>query len=132
MKVTKEKLQKIIQEELSTMQQEGEIDEGFLDRLLGKDKRSTEFVSDEEVKNIINNVINSISELVRTASRQDNRILADKAAELKRTAMSLSAFATPSGTNMPPNPEEFGRDTRKDPRLSSRSIGESSKRKVSK
>jgi hypothetical protein len=132
MKVTKEKLQKIIQEELATMQQEGEIDEGFLDRLLGKDKRSTEFVSDEEVKDIISKVINSISDLVRTASRQDNRILADKAADLKRTAMSLSAFATPSGTNMPPKPEDFGRDTRTGPRIRARSIGESSKRKVSK
>jgi len=113
MKITKEKLQKIIQEELTTIQQEGDLDEGFMDRLLGKDKKSTEFVSDEEVKNIINNVINSISELVRTASRQDNRILADKAADLKRTAMSLSSFATPSGTNMPPKPGEFGRDQRK-------------------
>ena len=124
MKITKEKLQKIIQEELTSIQQEGDLEEGFMDRLLGKDKRSTEFVSDEEVKNIINNVINSISELVRTASRQDNRILADKASDLKRTAMSLSAFATPSGTNMPPNPEKFGRDDRPDARSHKRPTGE--------
>ena len=123
MKITKEKLQKIIQEELASIQQEGDLEEGFMDRLLGKDKRSTEFVSDEEVKNIINNVINSISELVRTASRQDNRMLADKASDLKRTAMSLSAFATPSGTNMPPKPEEFGRDDRPDARSRARAPG---------
>jgi hypothetical protein len=132
MKLTKQQLQKVIQEELAAMQQEGELEEGFLDRLFGKDKRSTEFVSDEEVKSVINNVINSITDLVRTASRQDNRKLADKAAELKRTAMSLSVLSTPSGTNMPPKPEEFGIDTRSDPRPSSRAIGESSKRKVSK
>ena len=124
MKITKEKLQKIIQEELTSIQQEGDLEEGFMDRLLGKDKRSTEFVSDEEVKNIINNVINSISELVRTASRQDNRMLADKASDLKRTAMSLSAFATPSGTNMPPNPKEFGTDNRKPARIRARGTGE--------
>lgn len=124
MKITKEKLQKIIQEELTSIQQEGDLEEGFMDRLLGKDKRSTEFVSDEEVKNIINNVINSISELVRTASRQDNRMLADKAADLKRTAMSLSAFATPSGTNMPPKPGELPADKRQPDRLRRRPTGE--------
>ncbi len=102
MKLTKQQLQKIIQEELETMQQEGELDEGFLDRLFGKDKRSTEFVTDQEVKDVIGKVINSISELVRTASRQENAKLADKAAELKRTAMELSSLAIPVGKDLPP------------------------------
>jgi len=130
-KYTKQEIQKIIQEELSAAIKEGELDEGFLDRLFGKDKRSTEFVTDQEVKDIINKVINSISDLVRTASRQENRLLADKAAELKRTAMALSSLAVPTGTNLPPNPEQFGKDTRTDPRIRSRAIGES-KRKSSK
>lgn len=139
MKVTKEKLQKIIQEELAAMQQEGELEEGFLDRLFGKDKRSNEFVSDEEVKSVINNVINSITDLVRTASRQDNRNLADKAAELKRTAMSLSALSTPSGNTELPDPVEFTKGTPKLPssidrggRLARQRKLSESKRKASK
>ena len=90
MEFTKEQLRKIIQEEFQISIEEGEIDEGFLDRLFGKDKRSTEFVTGREVKDVVNKVINSISELVRIASRQGDMRLADKAAELKRQAMSLS------------------------------------------
>ena len=108
MKLTKQQLQKVIQEELAAMQQEGELDEGFLDRLFGKDKRSTEFVSGQEVKDVVNNVINSISELVRIASRQGDMGLADKAAELKRMAMSLPVQEVPVGKDLPPSDFKTG------------------------
>ena len=36
MKVSREKLQQIIQEELEQMMDEGEVDEGFLDRMGAK------------------------------------------------------------------------------------------------
>lgn len=108
MKVTKEELQKIIQEELSSAIKEGDLDEGFLDRLFGKDKRSTEFVTAQEVKDVINNVINSISELVRVSSRQGDMGLADKAAELKRMAMSLPVQEVPAGKDLPPSDFKTG------------------------
>jgi hypothetical protein len=108
MKLTKQQLQKVIQEELAAMQQEGELEEGFLDRLFGKDKRSTEFVSGQEVKDVVNNVINSISELVRVSSRQGDMGLADKAAELKRMAMSLPVQEVPAGKDLPPSDFKTG------------------------
>ena len=115
MEFTKEQLRKIIQEEFQISIEEGEIDEGFLDRLFGKDKRSTEFVTGREVKDVVNKVINSISELVRIASRQGDMRLADKAAELKRQAMSLSVQEVPSGNAKMPNPEEFSKGSAKLP-----------------
>lgn len=108
MNLTKEQLQKIIQEELAIALQEGELEEGFLDKLLGKDKRSTEFVTGKEVKDLLTNVINSISELVRTASRQGDMGLADKAAELKRQAMSLITQEVPAGNELPPKDFKTG------------------------
>jgi hypothetical protein len=101
MKVSKEQLREIIKEELNELQKEGEIEEGFLDFLSGKGSSDFGgFVTDEQVKEKVNTVVNSLADLVRTASKQENPRLADKAAQLKQDAMGLSVMATPKGPKM--------------------------------
>jgi hypothetical protein len=131
MKVTKQELQKIIKEEFNAMTVAGDLEEGFLDKLLGKQPRFDDFVTDGDVKNVLNKAISALTDLVRIASRQENKALTDKAAELKRQAMSLSSMSTPAGSNMPPKPGEFPLG-RTPPRIRDRAPFSENKKKPSK
>ncbi len=100
MKVSKEQLQKIIQEELAAMQQEGELDEGFLDKLLGKgDSQFGDFVSDEEVKNKIDSVQTALGKLHNAASKQENRPLTNLVSAVSDQVTQMYSNITPRGSS---------------------------------
>jgi hypothetical protein len=113
MKISKEQLKQIIKEELSQAIKEGDLEEGFLDKLLGRSKSSKEFVTPEEIRDLITKAINSLGDLVRVASQQDNTKLADEAARIKRDVMSLSSLEVPRGTGEMPNPQDFSGDAKR-------------------
>lgn len=78
MKISKQQLQKIIQEELAIMQEEGELEEGFLDKLIGKgDSSFTGFITDKDVKSKVDGVQTALGKLHNVASKQENRPLTD-------------------------------------------------------
>lgn len=98
MKITKEQLQKVIQEELTAMQQEGELDEGFLDKLLGKSSgQFGDFVSSEEVKSKIDSVQSALGKLHNAASKQENRPLTDLVNSVSNQVTQMYSSITPKG-----------------------------------
>lgn len=99
MKVTKEQLQKIIQEELTTMQQEGEVDEGIFDKLLGRGDKFGDFVSDEEVKSKIDSVQAALGKLHNIASKQENRPLTNLVSAVSNQVSQMYSNITPKGSS---------------------------------
>lgn len=78
MKVSKEQLKKIIQEELSAAIQEGELEEGFMDWLRG----TNEIPSDNDIKSKLDNVKSSLKGLYNTAGKAGDYILSNFAKKM--------------------------------------------------
>ena len=114
MKVTKQQLKQIIEEELSQAVQEGELDEGFLDKLLGRgDSKFGEFVTSDEIQSLILKIQKDLGKLAGAAARQGNKQLYLKASDMSKHVDSLRTLSTPKGTGEMPNPADFTGDPRR-------------------
>ena len=109
MKLTKEQLQKIIQEELAIAIEEGELEEGFLDRLFGKeDTKITGFVSDEDIKSKLDDVQRALGKLLNTAARQENGELVKLVKPISDQIAKMYSMAVPKGKELPPSDFKTG------------------------
>lgn len=80
------------------MQQEGELDEGFLDKLLGKSSgQFGDFVSSEEVKSKIDSVQAALGKLYNAASKQENRQLTNLINLVSNQVAQMYSNITPKG-----------------------------------
>lgn len=98
MKITKQQLQKIIQEELSAMQQEGDLEEGVFDRLFGRSSEFSDLAStgktkeEQELSSEIINAQNSLKQVARIAANKNPELntmalsLADKLSDMSKLA----------------------------------------------
>lgn len=100
MKITKEELQKIIKEELDAMTSTGELEEGFLDKLLGKQPRFGDFVTDDDVKNKLDVVQKNLGVLRGLASKQDNKELGLQVTKISNDVADLYSKTTPRGPQL--------------------------------
>jgi hypothetical protein len=101
--VSKEQLIQIIKEELSQAVQEGEIDEGFLDKLLGKGDSPedlTDFVSDEKVKAQVDKAESAVRQLYLMAGKQGNPNLRDLAKDTLIKVQQMPSMISPKGPAM--------------------------------
>jgi len=109
MKITKQELQKIIKEELDAMTEAGELEEGFFDKLLGKQPRFGDFVTDDDVKKKLDIVQKSLGDLLGVASRQNNKELGRRVIQISNNVAGLYSKTTPKGTGSPESSAEFGK-----------------------
>lgn len=98
MKITKQQLQKIIQEELSAMQQEGDLEEGVFDRLFGRSSEFSDLAAtgktkeEQELSSEIINAQNSLKQVARIAANKNPQLnimalsLADKLSDMSKLA----------------------------------------------
>lgn len=100
MKVTKKELQKIIKEELDEMTAAGELEEGFLDKLLGKEPRFGDFVTDDDVKKKLDVVQKNLGDLRGLASKQDNKELGLQVTKISKDVAGLYSKTTPKGPEL--------------------------------
>lgn len=100
MKVTKQELQKIIKEELDAMTKAGELEEGFLDKLLGKQPRFGDFVTDDDVKKKLDVVQKNLGDLRGLASSQGNKELGLQVSKISDDVASLYSKTTPKGPEL--------------------------------
>jgi hypothetical protein len=100
MKVTKQELQKIIKEELDAMTVAGELEEGFLDKLLGKEPRFGDFVTDDDVKKKLDVVQKNLGDLRGLASKQDNKELGLQVTKISNDVANLYGKTTPKGPEL--------------------------------
>lgn len=100
MKVTKQELQKIIKEELDAMTQAGELEEGFLDKLLGKQPRFGDFVTDDDVKKKLDVVQKNLGDLRGLASSQGNKQLGLQVTKISNDVADLYSKTTPKGPEL--------------------------------
>lgn len=102
MKITKQKLQQIIQEELQQMQQEGELEEAFLDRIFGRSSEYSGLVSgqsgDQEINDKVVAAQNSLKDLGRILNKKNFQQLADKALNMSTEIAGLGSFANKQDT----------------------------------
>jgi len=114
MKITKQKLQQIIQEELQEMQQEGELDEAFLDRIFGRSSEYGGLVSgqsgDQEINDKVVAAQNSLKDLGRILNKKNFQQLADKALNMSTEIAGLGSFANKQDTvKSEPIPQDIKR-----------------------
>jgi hypothetical protein len=109
MKVTKQELQKIIKEELDAMAATGELEEGFLDKLLGKQPRFGDFVTDDDVKKKLDVVQKNLGDLRGLASNQGNKELGLQVTKISNDVAGLYSKTTPKGAGSPESSAEFGK-----------------------
>jgi hypothetical protein len=100
MKVTKQELQRIIKEELSAMTEAGELEEGFLDKLLGKQPRFGDFVTDDDVKKKLDVVQKNLGDLRGLASNQGNKELGLQVTKISNDVADLYSKTTPKGPEL--------------------------------
>jgi len=100
MKVTKKELQKIIKEELDEMTAAGELEEGFLDKLLGKEPKFGDFVTDDDVKKKLDVVQKNLGDLRGLASKQDNKELGLQVTKISKDVAGLYSKTTPKGPEL--------------------------------
>ena len=100
MKVTKQELQKIIKEEIDALTQSGELEEGFLDKLLGKQPRFGDFVTDDDVKKKLDVVQKNLGDLRGLASNQGNKELGLQVTKISNDVASLYSKTTPKGPEL--------------------------------
>ena len=100
MKVTKQELQKIIKEELDAMTETGELEEGFLDKLLGKQPRFGDFVTDDDVKKKLDVVQKNLGDLRGLASNQGNKELGLQVTKISNDVADLYSKTTPKGPEL--------------------------------
>jgi hypothetical protein len=115
MKISKEQLKDIIKEELESLVEEGgasegELDEGFLDKLLGRGDTPQDlgFVTPEQMKSQLMKVRKELTRALDMAVAQNNEeiryILGQKIApELKK----MFDMVNPKGSTRIPNPADF-------------------------
>lgn len=100
MKVTKQQLQKIIKEELNDMTESGELEEGFLDKLLGKQPRFGDFVTDDDVKKKLDVVQKNLGDVRGLASNQGNKELGLQVTKISNDVADLYSKTTPKGAEL--------------------------------
>jgi hypothetical protein len=115
MKITKEELQKIIKEELNAMTAAGELEEGFFDKLLGKQPRFGDFVTDDDVKKKLDIVQKNLGDLRGLASKQDNKELGLQVTRISNDVAGLYSKMTPKGTGAPESSAQFGKSRVNEP-----------------
>jgi hypothetical protein len=100
-KITKQELSNIIKEEVDKMQAQGELEEGFLDKLLGRDSpKFGDFVNDDEVKRKLDMVQKNLGDLRGLAARQNNKELGVQVSKISNDVGSLYSKATPKGPEL--------------------------------
>lgn len=106
MKISKHLLQEIIKQEMLQLVKEQEIDEGFLDKLLGKgDSKFGEFVTDDEIKRKLNSVQQLLGQLRGLAAKQDNKQLALGITNISSNVADLYKLSTPVGDKQQDTPD---------------------------
>ena len=100
MKVTKQELQKIIKEELDAMTVAGELEEVFLDKLLGKQPRFGDFVTDDDVKKKLDVVQKNLGDVRGLASNQGNKELGLQVTKISNDVADLYSKTTPKGAEL--------------------------------
>lgn len=108
MKISREELQEIIKEELTKLISEEKLDEGFLDKLLGKDSvKFGDFVTGDEIKKKLDVVQQALGQLRGLAAKQDNKQLALGITNISDNVAQLYGMTTPAGEKLQTIDSEF-------------------------
>jgi hypothetical protein len=99
MNVTREEINQIIRQELREAVKRGELDEGFLDKLLGRGDSPEDlgFVTSDKVKKDLDGVQSAISKLKSTAKDQQNKELYLAVNSVSDKVAELYSMTTPKG-----------------------------------